>query len=560
MKKKTLSLLLALVLCLGLLPTTALAADVKLAVKGKETVRYNDGEGHEWSVEDSDIVDLERNGSSCTVIGKKPGVTVLWVHYKIKIPRPAMVDGKYTTEYDTVTENARWSIMVYDPSEVTSPGPSKPAELPKPSKSYGTVGDDVSGIITDILPFNCGVVPVKYNGRWGLANAELKLLVPFQFEEMEEVTNDGYLHVEMDGKDYIIDTAGEAVYAHVPTSSKDVISCSDGYYTLVRVHETSSGDLKMPEYHTYDGEQITADEANALYYEWGNRLGDLCIMEKRGKDDNGSTLWLFCERSQYFKNNPEVLLRIPANGRDNEWWDLQEGLFGVRDRDTDLCGAVNMDGDLVIPCQYDYLAPSRDGYMSYQKGNKLGLLENPVNPPSGEVVKPTTPTEPTKPTTPTKPDTPTLPEVETIPASGTAYASTQTIRVDGIPVKFQTYALKNANGDPTNYVKLRDVAYVLSGTGAQFAVGWNGSGISLTTGKAYTVAGGEMETPFSGDRTYRDGTSSVNIDGRSVPLTAITLTDSSGGAYNYFKHRDLGQALGFDVSWSGETGISIKTK
>lgn len=153
----------------------------------------------------------------------------------------------------------------------------------------------------------------------------------------------------------------------------------------------------------------------------------------------------------------------------------------------------------------------------------------------------------------------TLPSLAAEPAQ-LAYASTQMVLVDGEAVEFQAYALRDENGFNTNYVKLRDVAYVLSGTGAQFAVGWNGSGISLTTGKAYTVAGGEMETPFSGDRTYRDGTSSVNIDGRSVPLTAITLTDSSGGAYNYFKLRDLGQALGFDVSWSGETGISIKTK
>lgn len=73
-------------------------------------------------------------------------------------------------------------------------------------------------------------------------------------------------------------------------------------------------------------------------------------------------------------------------------------------------------------------------------------------------------------------------------AGGTAYASTQAVEVDGKKVEFQMYALKDANGNPTNYVKLRDVAHVLNGTKAQFAVGYDGS-ISVTTGTAYTDVG-----------------------------------------------------------------------
>ena len=47
---------------------------------------------------------------------------------------------------------------------------------------------------------------------------------------------------------------------------------------------------------------------------------------------------------------------------------------------------------------------------------------------------------------------------------GTAYASTQTVLVDGSAVIFQAYALKDAYGNDTNYVKLRDVAQILNGT------------------------------------------------------------------------------------------------
>ena len=39
-----------------------------------------------------------------------------------------------------------------------------------------------------------------------------------------------------------------------------------------------------------------------------------------------------------------------------------------------------------------------------------------------------------------------------------AYPSTQTVLVDGKPVVFNAYALKDENGNDTNYVKLRDGA------------------------------------------------------------------------------------------------------
>ena len=160
---------------------------------------------------------------------------------------------------------------------------------------------------------------------------------------------------------------------------------------------------------------------------------------------------------------------------------------------------------------------------------------------------------------PSAPDQPVTPAVpDEIPASGTAIASTQTVTVDGKKTEFQMYALKDANGNLTNYIKLRDMAYVLNGTKAQFAVGFDGT-ISLTAGQAYTAAGGEMTTPYSGDRAYKGGTQSVKVNGSAVDMTAITLTDDAGGAYNYFKLRDLGKALGFNVGFSREQGVYIES-
>ncbi|MCI8477725.1 MAG: hypothetical protein HFE97_05170 [Oscillospiraceae bacterium] len=140
----------------------------------------------------------------------------------------------------------------------------------------------------------------------------------------------------------------------------------------------------------------------------------------------------------------------------------------------------------------------------------------------------------------------------------TAYASTQLVEVDGIPMQFQAYALKDANGNDTNYVKLRDVAEVLNGTEAQFQVGWDGA-VNLTTNMAYTPDGSEFSTPFSGNRPYEKAAAPTKVNGQIVSCAAILLKDDAGNGYTYYKLRDLGQLLGFNVGWSAERGIYIET-
>ena len=168
--------------------------------------------------------------------------------------------------------------------------------------------------------------------------------------------------------------------------------------------------------------------------------------------------------------------------------------------------------------------------------------------PEGEDAKPDTPN------TPDIPDTP----AAAIPASGTSYASTQTVTVDGKAVEFQMYALKDANGNDTNYVKLRDVAATLNGTPAQFEVSWDGA-VNIVTGQPYTPNGSEMSTPFTGDRAYTVPTSETKVNGSAAALESIVLTDDSGNGYTYYKLRDLGTALGFTVDWSAEQGVFIQT-
>lgn len=140
-----------------------------------------------------------------------------------------------------------------------------------------------------------------------------------------------------------------------------------------------------------------------------------------------------------------------------------------------------------------------------------------------------------------------------------AYASSQSVLVDGEPINFQMYALKDANGNLTNYIKLRDIASLLSGTAAQFDVSWDGA-VNILSGQAYTPNGSEMTTPFSGDRAYTFATAPPKVNGKEIAMDAIVLKDDQGGAYTYYKLRDLGEALGFTVDWSAQRGISIETR
>lgn len=133
-----------------------------------------------------------------------------------------------------------------------------------------------------------------------------------------------------------------------------------------------------------------------------------------------------------------------------------------------------------------------------------------------------------------------------------ARSSTHSIQVDGKPVSIAAYGI---NGN--NYFKLRDLAALLSGTQAQFQVGWNDATrtITLTTGQSYTAVGGELARSDGLNRFGNPTTSPIYVDGVLTDFTAYNI-----GGNNYFKLRDLGQALGFNVTWDDATRtVSILT-
>ena len=100
---------------------------------------------------------------------------------------------------------------------------------------------------------------------------------------------------------------------------------------------------------------------------------------------------------------------------------------------------------------------------------------------------------------------------------------------------------------------MRDLAYVLNGTPAQFNVGWDSatSSITLTPG-SYTPVGGEMVNTSTGRVMARPTTSQIFFAGQPVSPRGYLI-----GGNNFFMLRDLGDILGFGVDWDGATRTVI---
>ena len=92
--------------------------------------------------------------------------------------------------------------------------------------------------------------------------------------------------------------------------------------------------------------------------------------------------------------------------------------------------------------------------------------------------------------------------------------SPQNLTVDGRPIECEKY-----NIDGSNYFKLRDIAYLLSGTGSQFEVGYDAETrtVTITTGLPYTPVGGELAVGMDKSSTAKHSTQSIKINGVVQP-------------------------------------------
>jgi len=133
-----------------------------------------------------------------------------------------------------------------------------------------------------------------------------------------------------------------------------------------------------------------------------------------------------------------------------------------------------------------------------------------------------------------------------------AVVSPQTLKVDGAIYRCEKY-----NIDGSNYFKLRDLAYLLNYTGSSFSVGWDAETytVSIATGGEYQAIGKELLLGADASATAQKTAQTILIDGEKV--TDINVYNIGGS--NYFRLRDLGDALGFDVEFDADTNTAVVT-
>lgn len=131
--------------------------------------------------------------------------------------------------------------------------------------------------------------------------------------------------------------------------------------------------------------------------------------------------------------------------------------------------------------------------------------------------------------------------------------STQRLVVNGEEVDCEKY-----NIDGNNYFKLRDLAWLLNGTGSQFNVEWDriNRAVSITTLRPYTTPDGtELQVGEDKSAEAQPSPQDIQLDGELCrELTAWNI-----GGNNYFQLRELGAVLGFDVDYDELTRTMLVT-
>ncbi|VYT70020.1 hypothetical protein [Peptoniphilus gorbachii] len=127
-------------------------------------------------------------------------------------------------------------------------------------------------------------------------------------------------------------------------------------------------------------------------------------------------------------------------------------------------------------------------------------------------------------------------------------ASSQKVKLNGKDVVIYGYIIDNYN-----YFKLRDVAAVLKDTEAKFGVEYKDAVATLTKGADYKVADTDQKEVKKVSKGILTN-DKVMVGDKALTATAYKIDNS-----NYYKLRDLGEALGFGVDFDEATNTVLLT-
>lgn len=134
-------------------------------------------------------------------------------------------------------------------------------------------------------------------------------------------------------------------------------------------------------------------------------------------------------------------------------------------------------------------------------------------------------------------------------AEDSVVVSPQNLAVDGKAANCEKY---NING--SNYFKLRDMAMLLMGTPAAFGIDFDAENftVKVTRGGTYQPVGSELKAGADNSDTCVPSAWKLLVDGKTVEVSTFNI-----GGSNFYKLRDMGDALGFLVDFDAATNTAI---
>lgn len=127
--------------------------------------------------------------------------------------------------------------------------------------------------------------------------------------------------------------------------------------------------------------------------------------------------------------------------------------------------------------------------------------------------------------------------------------SDNSVRIDG---KYSKVASYNIGGN--NYFRLRDLATILSGTEAEFDVGYNDEKRLITISSKTALSGTPSLIQLDSNDIALPNEMTVMVDGLYLAPTAYNID-----GFTYFKLRDIGQILDFGVDWDADAQSMVIT-
>ncbi len=138
-----------------------------------------------------------------------------------------------------------------------------------------------------------------------------------------------------------------------------------------------------------------------------------------------------------------------------------------------------------------------------------------------------------------------------VPNNVRAELSSDEILINGEKVEIVGY-----NINYSNYYKVRDIAMLLRTTPVRFNVVWDEElgGVNIITGQRYEIVGGELDLGTTEAKEIAENSSPVYINGNISALESYNIDGN-----NYFKIRDLADAIGFSVDYNAAEGQVLIT-